>query len=141
MRIGSSQPLLTQGILKSLTITIPQFQEQKAIAATLSALDDMIDLNNQINKTLEEMVQAIFKSWFVDFEPFIDGEFEESELGLIPKGWEVGTVGDLCTEIFSGGTPLTSNPKFWNGKYPWLASGETRTSIIVKQEKALLMKE
>jgi type I restriction enzyme S subunit len=102
MRIGSSQPLLTQGILKSLTTTIPQLPEQKAIAATLSALDDMIELNNQINKTLEEIAQAIFKSWFVDFEPFKDGEFEESELGLIPKEWRVGTLDELINETLGG---------------------------------------
>lgn len=99
MHIGSSQPLLTQGILKGLTTTMPRFAEQKAIAATLSALDDMIELNNQINKTLEEMAQAIFKSWFVDFEPFKDGEFEESELGLIPKGWRVVELGEITEEI------------------------------------------
>jgi type I restriction enzyme S subunit len=71
-------------------------------AATLSALDDMMELNNQINKTLEEMAQAIFKSWFVDFEPFKDGEFEESELGLIPKGWRVGAIDELIKETISG---------------------------------------
>ena len=97
MHIGSSQPLLTQGILKGLTTTMPRFAEQKAIAATLSALDDMIELNNQINKTLEEMAQAIFKSWFVDFEPFKDGEFEESEIGLIPKGWKIVELEEICS--------------------------------------------
>jgi len=99
MHIGSSQPLLTQGILKGLTTTMPRFAEQKAIAATLSALDDMIELNNQINKTLEEMAQAIFKSWFVDFEPFRDGEFEESELGMIPKGWRVAALDEIATYL------------------------------------------
>ena len=82
--------------MKNISILLPPLPEQKAIAATLSALDDMIELNNQINKTLEEMAQAIFKSWFVDFEPFKDGEFEESELGLIPKGWRVGILRDIC---------------------------------------------
>ena len=67
----------------------PNLQEQKTIAATLSCLDDKIELNNRINKTLEEMAQAIFKSWFVDFEPFQNGEFIDSELGKIPKGWRV----------------------------------------------------
>jgi type I restriction enzyme S subunit len=62
----------------------------------------MIELNNQINKTLEEMAQAIFKSWFVDFEPFKDEEFEESELGLIPKGWRVGAIDELIKETISG---------------------------------------
>jgi len=110
MHIGSSQPLLTQGILKGLTTTMPRFAEQKAIAATLSVLDDMIELNNQINKTLEEMAQAIFKSWFVDFEPFRDGNFEESELGLIPKGWKVGTFGEVA-EITSGKRPVSKQDK------------------------------
>jgi type I restriction enzyme S subunit len=59
----------------------------------------MIELNNQINKTLEEMAQAIFKSWFVDFEPFKDGEFEESELGMIPKGWNVKRIDQIDIEI------------------------------------------
>ena len=85
--------------MKNISILLPPLPEQKAIAATLSALDDMIELNNQINKTLEEMAQAIFKSWFVDFEPFKDGEFEESELGLIPKGWRVVELGEITEEI------------------------------------------
>jgi len=91
---GSTRAYLGITEQLKLPIILPPLPEQKAIAATLSALDDMIELNNQINKTLEEMAQAIFKSWFVDFEPFKDGEFEESELGLIPKGWRVGCIGD-----------------------------------------------
>jgi len=75
--------------------------EQIAIAATLSCLDKKIELNNRINKTLEEMAQAIFKSWFVDFDPFQDGEFEDSELGRIPKGWRVGTL-DECINFSNG---------------------------------------
>ena len=73
----------------------PKKEEQKAIAATLSCLDDKIELNNRINRTLEEMAQAIFKSWFIDFEPFQDGEFEDSELGRIPKGWRVYTLSEV----------------------------------------------
>lgn len=92
--------------LKNFSVTVPHIDEQKAIADTLSCLDDKIELNNQINKNLEEMAQAIFKSWFVDFEPFQDGEFEDSELGIIPKGWKVGVLGDV-TSIISGKRPLT----------------------------------
>ena len=88
--------------MKNISILLPPLPEQKAIAATLSALDDMIELNNKVNKTLEEMAQAIFKSWFVDFEPFRDGEFEESEIGLIPKGWRVGAIDELIKETISG---------------------------------------
>ncbi len=106
--------------MKNISILLPPLPEQKAIAATLSALDDMIELNNQINKTLEEMAQAIFKSWFVDFEPFKDEEFEESELGLIPKGWRVGKLSDVG-EIIGGGTPSKSKPEYYSKKgIPWI---------------------
>ena len=94
---GSGQPNLSPQDILSVEIPYPDIKEQKAIAATLSVLDDMIELNNQINKTLEEMAQAIFKSWFVDFEPFKNGEFEESELGLIPKGWKIVELEEICS--------------------------------------------
>jgi type I restriction enzyme S subunit len=96
---GSGQPNLSAQDILSVEIPYPDIKEQKAIAATLSALDDMIELNNKINKTLEEMAQAIFKSWFVDFEPFKDEEFEESELGLIPKGWRVAALDEIATYL------------------------------------------
>jgi type I restriction enzyme S subunit len=95
----SGRQRVQQDVLQSHKIMLPPLHEQKAIAATLSALDDMIELNNQINKILEEMVQAIFKSWFVDFEPFKDEEFEESELGLIPKGWRVAALDEIATYL------------------------------------------
>ena len=91
-------PQITFNELKSLKISLPLLNEQKAIVDILSSLDDKIELNNQMNKTLEEMAQALFKRWFVDFEfpneegqPYKSsgGEMVESELGMIPKGWEV----------------------------------------------------
>lgn len=96
---GTKMPRGDKGAIMKYPVLLPSLPEQKAIAATLSALDDMIELNNQINKTLEEMAQAIFKSWFVDFEPFKDGEFEESELGLIPKGWRVAALDEIATYL------------------------------------------
>lgn len=92
-------PQITFTELSRLDILLPPPSEQKAIADTLSCLDDKIELNNRINKNLEEMAQAIFKSWFVDFEPFQDGEFEDSELGRIPKGWRVVGLGDIVKFI------------------------------------------
>ncbi|HFU4484465.1 TPA: restriction endonuclease subunit S [Streptococcus suis] len=95
---GSAQPKLNKANLNSIRVVLPPFEEQKAIAHILSTLDEKIEVNNQINKTLENMAQAIFKQWFVDFEfPNEDGEpykssggeMVESELGMIPKGWEV----------------------------------------------------
>lgn len=97
---GSAVPTLNRNHIHPILVSAPEsIKEQHSIAVTLSVLDDMIELNNQINKTLEEMAQAIFKSWFVDFEPFRDGEFEESELGLIPKGWRVVELGEITEEI------------------------------------------
>jgi type I restriction enzyme S subunit len=113
-------PQITFSQVAELKLNLPPIPEQKAIVATLSALDDMIELNNQINKTLEEMAQAIFKSWFVDFEPFKDGEFEDSELGLIPKGWRVGKLSDVG-EIIGGGTPSKSKPEYYSEiGIPWI---------------------
>ncbi len=92
-------PQITFSELSRIKIVLPSCDEQQAIAATLSCLDDKIELNNRINKNLEEMAQAIFKSWFVDFEPFQDGEFEESELGMIPKGWRVGSLDEVANYV------------------------------------------
>lgn len=116
----SAYPSIKPSDIEGLDIMLPPLPEQKAIAATLSALDDMIELNNQINKTLEEMAQAIFKSWFVDFEPFKDGEFEESELGLIPKGWRVGMLGEIIDIFDSKRVPLSSRQRsVMEKKYPY----------------------
>lgn len=97
--IGSTQKALTIDALSKFCITLPPLPIQRRIAAILSSLDRKIELNNRINAELEEMAQAIFKSWFVDFEPFKDGEFIDSELGRIPKGWRVGTLGEITENI------------------------------------------
>ena len=117
---GTKMPRGDKGAILKYPEHLPTLSEQKAIAATLSALDDMIELNNQINKTLEEMAQAIFKSWFVDFEPFKNGEFEESELGLIPKGWRVGVLGDIIDIFDSKRVPLSNRQRsVMEKKYPY----------------------
>lgn len=100
--IGSTQKALTIDSLKKIELLLPPLQQQKEIAYILSSLDDKIELNNKMNKTLEEMAQTLFKQWFVDFEfsnengePYKSsgGKMVESELGLIPEGWEVETLG------------------------------------------------
>ncbi len=88
--------------LKNNTFSVPSLKEQEKIAQILSSIDDKIELNHQINNDLEEMAQAIFKSWFVDFEPFRDGEFVDSELGPIPKGWEAKNFGSLVETLIGG---------------------------------------
>ncbi len=93
---GSAQPKLNQANMSSISIVLPSITIQKEIADLLSCFDDKIDVNRKINENLEQQAQALFKSWFVDFEPFKNGEFIESELGMIPKGWRVGTLGEYC---------------------------------------------
>ncbi len=83
-------------VLEKARFFLSPLVEQKKIASILSSLDEKIELNHQINQNLEEMAQAIFKSWFIDFEPFQDGEFVESELGMIPKGWEVKSLDEIA---------------------------------------------
>ena len=83
-------------------IELPRLNEQTIIANTLSSLDDKIELNRRINENLEQQAQALFKSWFVDFEPFKDGKFVDSELGMIPEGWKVGTLSDIIKNTISG---------------------------------------
>lgn len=90
--------------VENLLILLPPLQEQKKIASILLTIDKKIELNHQINQDLEEMAEAIFRSWFIDFEPFQDGEFVESELGKIPKGWRVERLGDVA-HISSGKRP------------------------------------
>ena len=92
---GGAQQNLNAQIIKDYVLKMPSLADQRRIVSILSSLDRKIELNNKINADLEEMAQAIFKNWFVDFEPFKDGKFVDSELGMIPEGWKVGTLKDL----------------------------------------------
>lgn len=102
--VGSAIPTLSQKNLANLYLKIQGSQTQQEIAGILSSLDAKIETNNKVNEKLEEMAQAIFKSWFVDFEPFKDKPFHETELGMIPEGWEVGSLSDIAT-ITMGQSP------------------------------------
>ena len=94
---GSAQPQITIESLTKYSFRIPSLDDQHRIASILSSLDRKIELNNKINADLEEMEQAIFKNWFVDFEPFKDGKFVDSELGMIPEGWKVGRLTEIAS--------------------------------------------
>ncbi len=139
---GGTRNALTKGMIESLEIPLPPLPTQRAIARILGALDDKIELNRRMNETLEEMARALFKSWFVDFEPVrakMEGRWRrgeslpglpaehydlfpdrlvDSELGEVPEGWAVGTLDDTI-QLLSGGTPKTSVPEYWNGDIPW----------------------
>ena len=152
---GSTRPKLNQRDMREIPVYSPPLPEQKAIAHVLGSLDNKIELNRRMNETLEGMAQALFKSWFVDFDPVIDNalaagnpipeplaqraetrrqalangtanretaqafpasfRFTE-ELGWIPEGWEVSTIGEQVSAV-GGGTPSTKNESFWNGEH------------------------
>ena len=150
---GSAQPFISQGDARKLEISIPPLREQRAIAHILGTLDDKIELNRRMNETLEAMARALFKSWFVDFDPvrakvedrdtglpsniadLFPDRLVDSELGEIPEGWEVGTIRQLAERIQNGGTPKRSEPTYWEpGEIPWLTSGEIRQSLILKTQ-------
>ena len=156
LKDGTSNPSLTREVFSRQLLPLPPLNQQRTIADILGALDDKIELNRRMNATLEATARALFQSWFVDFDPVrakaegrqpegMDAEtaalfpdaFEESALGLIPKGWSWGRVSDVCNSITSGGTPSTQNPDFWNGDIPWLSSGETRERFIITTEKTI----
>ena len=104
---GSVFETITRDTFAKLNCNIPTLKKQKDISFILSSLDNKIEVNRRINDNLEQQAQALFKSWFVDFEPFKDGEFIESELGMIPKGWRVGTVYEYIDVIY--GAPYKSS--------------------------------
>ncbi len=96
---GGAQQNLNAQIIKDFDIPLPSLQEQEQIANILSSFDDKIENNRRINDNLEKQTQALFKAWFIDFEPFAGGEFGESELGSIPKKWEVVSLSGIADYI------------------------------------------
>ena len=92
-------------VMSDFIVNIPDLLTQQEIAGILSSLDAKIETNNKLNEKLEEMAQAIFKSWFVDFEPFKDKPFHETELGMIPEGWEVVSLDELTSKFGTGLNP------------------------------------
>lgn len=141
--VGSAIPTLSQKNLANLIINVPkEVAYQRRIASILSSLDRQIELNNKINADLEEMAQAIFKNWFVDFEPFKDGKFVDSELGMIPEGWKVGCLGDLITikygkdhkKLDDGTFPVYGSGGFMRFVNSWLYNGE---SVLIPRKGTL----
>jgi len=107
-----------------MPIVLPPRKLQDKIVSILKSLDDKIEVNRKINENLEQQAQALFKSWFVDFEPFKNGEFVESELGMIPKGWRVGKLGEICN-VFTGKKDVKQSQPI--GLYPFFSCSPNHT--------------
>lgn len=131
---GSATPILNKGHFSQVTINLPPLTIQRRIADILGKLDDKIELNRRMNRTLEKMAAAIFKSWFIDFDPvhakaegrdpnlpaeiadLFPDSFEESELGAIPKGWTIGVLEELAS--IKGGKQLPAHRRSMSGEFP-----------------------
>lgn len=156
--VGSTMPNLNTAILSRLPIVVPPPDEQRAIARVLGALDDKIELNRRMNRTLEELAAALFRSWFVDFDPVVakaagrkpahlrpelaalfPATWQDSPLGPIPHGWRVGGISDIST-MTGGGTPKTSVAEYWNGDIPWFSVVDTPATgelFVLETEKTI----
>lgn len=134
---GSTFKEVSGSALRSIEVSVPSYKTQRRIAEILGTLDEKIELNQKMNQTLEDIAKAIFKSWFVDFDPvrakaegrptglpaeisaLFPDAFEDSEMGEIPAGWALKTIGDIA-DCVGGGTPSTKSPEFWdNGIHAW----------------------
>ena len=100
-------------------VAFPPLDEQRRIAAVLGALDDKIELNRKMNRTLEELTQALFKSWFIDFDGHDD--LVDSEIGPVPRGWKVIPLAQTGRWV-SGGTPSKNSDDYWGGNIPWFSA-------------------
>lgn len=127
---GSTQQYIALKDLRLLPIALPPIEIRQRIVEILKSFDDKIELNRRINANLETQAQALFRSWFVDFEPFRDGPFVDSEFGKIPQGWKVGNYTDIV-EIKGGGTPKTGIQEYWNGTIPFFSPKDVGASCFV----------
>ena len=137
MAIGAVQRTISLTSLRNVTINVPSIETQRNIVYTLKALDDKIECNRRVNDNLEQQAQALFKSWFVDFEPFKDQPFVESELGMIPQGWKVGTFLDNI-KVMPGGTPSTNVEEYWkDGVIPFFSPKDVNGVYCFETEKKI----
>jgi len=154
--VGSANPTLNRNHVHPIPISWPSRRTQESIAHILGTLDDKIELNRRMNRTLEAIALAIFKSWFVNFDPVhakaegrepvgMDPEtatlfpdsFQDSPLGKIPKGWEIRTVDGLCEQIENGGTPKRKQADYWGGGIPWFKTGELSDGPLIESGETI----
>ena len=131
--------------MRNYTFCIPPLSIQKQIGKILSSFDDKIELNRRINDNLEQQAQALFKSWFVDFEPFKEGKFVDSELGMIPESWGVCSA-ETIFKINIGKTPPRKEQQWFsninNGNVKWISISDLGSNeIFIEDSKEYLTKE
>ena len=154
---STGQTELSRVLLGDMEIEILEdFREQKVVANFFKAIDDKIELNQQMNEILEDIAKTLFKSWFIDFDPvrakaegkptglskeisdLFPDSFEDSEFGEIPKGWQIKEIQELCESISSGGTPKRKQKDYWeNGSIDWFKTGELHDTYLLESEEKI----
>lgn len=154
-------PSMNEKILHRFPFLLPPPKTQDSIVRVLSPLDDKIELNRKMNRTLEELTQGLFRSWFVDFDPVVakrEGRrpvgvpdavlplfpehFEESEAGSIPQGWKVSTIGAEVT-VVGGSTPRTDESSFWGGDIHWITPrdlSKLSDPVVLRSDRTITAK-
>ncbi len=140
VKTGSVVRMVTKKNVEDYVFRCPPKEVRDRISKLLWGLDRKIELNNKINADLEEMAQAIFKNWFVDFEPFKNGKFVDSELGMIPEGWKVGCLGDMGA-VVCGKTPSKSNSNYYGGDIPFIKIPDMHGNVFVENSEDRLTEE
>lgn len=140
---GTRMPRAKWEHVSRYKMMLPTLTEQQTIAEILGSLDDKIELNRQMNETLEGIARALFKSWFVDFRfpGYEKAKFVDSELSKVPKGWDVKNIGDIC-EVKRGGSPRPIH-NYMDGEIPWLKIADATASNgpFIRRTKQKLKKE
>ena len=133
---GTSIPSLRTETLNSLDLPIPDLDYQNRVLSVLSKIDKKIEINEKINKNLQELAKSIYRYHFIDFEPYSQDNFISSTLGEIPENWCVQSIGEFVDDMKNGGTPKRGESDYWdNGTVPWLKTGEINNNIIIKSEE------
>jgi type I restriction enzyme S subunit len=154
---GSTVRALPSVVLEEQIVPLPDVETQESINEVISLIDQQIENNKSLAKNLEALAQSIFRSWFVDFEPVhakargekpfgMDDEtaalfpdsFEESESGLIPAGWELSLMKNLCVQVVNGSTPYRRNSSYWDsGDIPWFKTGELSDNFLINADEGI----
>ena len=131
--VGSSGRQRVQtDVVADLVIDLPNIKEQREIGSILRALDDKIALNNAINKNLEQQAQVLYKSWFIDFNPFN---------GQCPDSWTQGTIDDLVTDVICGKTPSTKKREYYGGKMPFITIPDMHGNVYITTTERYLTED
>ena len=136
---GSVFKNLKTDIVRNFDINLPDLETQEKIVKILSQIDKKIETTIKINKNLDELCHSLFKYYFIDFIPFCDDDFIDSDIGEIPKEWSITTVGNIL-DCKLGGTPSRSNESYWGGSIAWINSGKVNDFRIIEPSEYITEK-